>query len=98
MGQSLGLKEEHSFAQVAVVVSEEALQEVFVTLHSCGRLDAMSEHQGKNNRMTSTAAFKYLRFKFKENLNDQVVSNIVLRCLLMENIFALLHKFTFPPI
>lgn len=36
MGKSLGLKEEHSFAHVAVVVSEEALQEVFIALHSCG--------------------------------------------------------------
>lgn len=35
MGKSLGFKEEHSFTHVAIVISQEVLQEVCITLHSC---------------------------------------------------------------
>lgn len=35
MGKSLGFREEHSFTHVAVVISQEVLQQVCITLHSC---------------------------------------------------------------
>lgn len=35
MGKSLGFKEEHGFTHVAVVIRQEVLQELCITLHSC---------------------------------------------------------------